>query len=101
MPAAPYQIGCKCEEQNCRRKSKQQPGSFHLPPNQDGSAMSRIVRSPAGAVITLGIEFTVIDAVATSPWTPPVIFCSMRGTPSIDHRVVALRARRGTPPCAA
>jgi hypothetical protein len=35
--------------------------------------MSRIVRSPGGAVSTAGIELIVIAAVAMSPCTPPAI----------------------------
>src|SRR4029453_16686702 len=37
----------------------------------DGSGMSRMVRKPGGAVITCGIAFTVIDALAMVTWTPP------------------------------
>ena len=57
--------------------------AIYLPPNHDGSARSLIVRKPGGAAMILGMELTVIEAVATSPWTPPLIFCSMRGRPSI------------------
>ena len=46
----------------------------YAPPKNDGSRMSRIVRSPGAAVSTAGIELTVIDAVAMSPCTPPAIF---------------------------
>ena len=45
--------------------------------------MSRIVRSPGGAWRTFGIELTVIDAVATSPWTPPASFICSGGLPAI------------------
>ena len=45
----------------------------YRPPKYDGNGMSRMVRSPGSAAITFGIEFTVIDAVATSPCTPPAI----------------------------
>ena len=46
----------------------------HYPVKNDGSRMSRIVRNPGGAIITAGIELTVIEAVAMSPCTPPSIF---------------------------
>ena len=36
------------------------------------------------ALSTAGIEFTVIDAVAMSPCTPPSIFEWMRGDPSMS-----------------
>ena len=38
--------------------------------------MSRMVRSPGSASITLGMALTTIDAVAMSPWMPPEIFMS-------------------------
>ena len=62
------------------------PGSgFHGEPTpNDGSRMSLIVRSPGVATMTAGIEFTVIDAVAMSPCTPPSIFDEIRGDPSIS-----------------
>jgi hypothetical protein len=44
-----------------------------VPLKNDGSRMSRIVRSPGDADSTAGIELTVIDAVAMSPCTPPAI----------------------------
>ena len=44
------------------------------PPPNDGSRMSLIVRSPGAADRIAGIEFTVIEAVAMSPCTPPSIF---------------------------
>ena len=40
----------------------------------DGNGMSRMVRNPGAAVNTCGIAFTVIDAVAISPWMPPCTF---------------------------
>jgi len=46
--------------------------------------MSLIVRSPGVATMTAGIEFTVIDAVAMSPCTPPSIFDEIRGDPSMS-----------------
>ena len=49
--------------------------------SNDGSAMSRIVRSPGAACSTFGIELTVIDAVAMSPCTPPAIIIESGGLP--------------------
>ena len=43
-----------------------------------------MVCRPAGASITFGIEFTVIDAVATSPCTPPAIFMVNAGEPGVE-----------------
>src|SRR6185295_3929687 len=54
----------------------------YSPPKYDGIGKSRIVRSPGGEARTFGIELTTIDAVATSPWTPPAIFIESRGDPS-------------------
>ena len=48
-------------------------GGHYVPLKNDGRRMSRIVRSPGGAVSTAGIELTVIEAVAMSPCTPPAI----------------------------
>ena len=48
--------------------------------------MSRIVRKPGAAAITAGIEFTTIDVVAMSPWTPPAILELIFGDPSIRTR---------------
>src|SRR5688572_19125008 len=56
----------------------------YIPLKNDGNRMSRIVRSPGGAVSTAEIELTVIDAVAISPCTPPAIFEKMRGDPSMS-----------------
>ena len=52
-----------------------------LSPEIPGSTMSRIVRRPGAAWMTFGIELTTIDAVATSPWTPPAIFIESGGLP--------------------
>jgi hypothetical protein len=56
----------------------------YFPGKNDGSGRSRIVCSPGAAPITLGIEFTTIDAVATSPWIPPASFMESFGEPSIS-----------------
>jgi hypothetical protein len=55
-----------------RRSSHLQPfRTFQRPPNQLGIGSDRIVWKPGVAAITLGIEFTVMEAVAMSPCTPP------------------------------
>jgi hypothetical protein len=46
-------------------------GSGYLAAKNDGNGMSRIVRRPGAAAMTRGIELTVIEAVAMSPWIPP------------------------------
>jgi hypothetical protein len=46
--------------------------------------MSRIVCRPGATSRILGIELTVIDAVATSPWTPPAILLRIYGEPVIS-----------------
>ena len=58
--------------------------SHSLPEKNDGSGRSRIVCSPGDALSTCGIEFTTIEAVATSPWIPPASFIDSRGDPSIS-----------------
>ena len=68
-------IGCSWPDRAARaaggRSANREEGQ--VPLKNDGSRMSRIVRSPGGAVSTAGIELTVIDAVAISPCTPPAI----------------------------
>src|SRR4030095_14053959 len=43
-----------------------------------------IVCRPGAASITFGMELTVIEAVATSPCTPPAIFIASFGVPSMS-----------------
>ena len=57
-----------------RREEGVLDGVRQRPPKNDGNGISRIVRNPGSAAMTLGMEFTVMDAVATSPCTPPAIF---------------------------
>src|SRR5262245_56125202 len=57
---------------------------FYLPGKKDGSARSRIVCRPGVASSTFGMEFTAIEAVATSPWMPPDTFIDRLGEPSIS-----------------
>ena len=67
--------GSQRERQTVGVRLKRDTAAGHyVPPKNDGSRMSRIVRSPGAAVSTAGIEFTVIDEVAMSPCTPPAIF---------------------------
>ena len=56
----------------------------YFPGKNDGSGRSRIVCRPGAASITFGIEFTTIDAVATSPWMPPASFIDSFGDPSMS-----------------
>ena len=46
--------------------------------------MSRIVCRPGATSRIFGIELTVIDAVATSPCTPPAILLLMFGEPAMS-----------------
>ena len=45
--------------------------------------MSRMVRTPGRANITLGMAFTEMAAVAMSPAIPPLTVMSIEGEPSI------------------
>ena len=51
-------------------RARTQRGGY-LAAKNDGNGMSRIVRRPGAAAMTRGIELTVIEAVAMSPWMPP------------------------------
>ncbi len=53
--------------------------------------MSRMVCSPGVTSRIFGSELTTIDAVATSPWTPPAIFERIGGQPEDLDRVVRFR----------
>ena len=59
-------------------------GEAGYPPNQLGIGMSAMVRSPGVTRRIFGMLFTVIDAVAMSPCTPPSIFDEIRGDPSMS-----------------
>ena len=69
----PFSVGARPE---CARRARKRARVAHryFPGKNDGSGMSRMVRSPGAAVITCGIELTVIEAVAMSPWMPPCTF---------------------------
>ena len=57
--------------------------------------MSAMVRRPGVTRRIFGMLLTVIDAVATSPWRPPITFDVTRGLP-YGHGVVGLgRAQVG------
>jgi hypothetical protein len=58
--------------------------SAAYPPKYDGIGMSRIVCSPGATSRIFGIELTEIDAVATSPCTPPAIYIINAGDPAIS-----------------
>ena len=65
--------------------------AYRAPAKNDGSGMSRMVCRPGATSRIFGIEFTVIDAVAMSPCTPPAIFDLQRRRSRDLHRVVRLR----------